>query len=46
MYRIHPAYQAWVLEELVAGRIVNQIRVDDETRDWANVALQRMLEIT
>ena len=45
MYRIHPAYQAWVLEELVAGRIVNQIRVDDETREWANVALQRMLEI-
>ena len=46
MYRIHPAYQAWVLEELIAGRIVNQIRVDDETRSWAQVALRRMLEIT
>lgn len=46
MYRIHPAYQAWVLEELVAGCVVNQIRVDDATREWANVALQRMLEIT
>ena len=46
MYRIHPAYQAWVLEELAGGRVVNQIRVDDETREWALVALQRMLEIT
>ncbi|MFP3548462.1 quinolinate synthase NadA, partial [Rhizobium sp. SIMBA_035] len=23
MYRIHPGYLAWVLEELVEGRIVN-----------------------
>ena len=46
MYRIHPAYQAWVLEEVLAGRVVNQIRVDGETREWALVALQRMLEIT
>jgi quinolinate synthase len=46
MYRIHPAYQAWVLDELLEGRIVNRIRVDDETREWALVALQRMLAIT
>ena len=25
MYRIHPAYLAWVLEELVEGRVVNQV---------------------
>ena len=43
MYRIHPAYIAWVLEELVAGRVVNQVRVDDETARWARVALERML---
>jgi quinolinate synthase len=43
MYRIHPAYLAWVLEELVAGRVVNQVRVDDETARWAKVALERML---
>ena len=43
MYRIHPAYIAWVLEELVAGRVVNQVRVDDETAKWAKVALERML---
>ncbi|HET8905986.1 MAG TPA: quinolinate synthase NadA [Ktedonobacterales bacterium] len=43
MYRIHPAYIAWVLEELVAGRVVNQVRVDDETAHWAKIALERML---
>ena len=45
MYRIHPAYLAWVLEELVEGRVVNQIKVDTETREWATVALERMLAI-
>jgi quinolinate synthase len=43
MYRIHPAYLAWVLEELVAGRVVNQVSVDAETARWAKVALDRML---
>ncbi|MGH2505275.1 MAG: quinolinate synthase NadA, partial [Ktedonobacterales bacterium] len=43
MYRIHPAYLAWVLEELVAGRVVNQVTVDGETARWARVALERML---
>ena len=46
MYRIHPAYLAWVTESLVQGQIVNPIRVDRETREWAQVALNRMLEIT
>ncbi|HEY7780216.1 MAG TPA: quinolinate synthase NadA [Ktedonobacterales bacterium] len=43
MYRVHPAYLAWVLEELVAGRVVNQVSVDDETARWAHIALDRML---
>ena len=43
MYRIHPAYLAWVLEELVAGRVVNRVMVDGETARWAKVALERML---
>ena len=43
MYRIHPAYIAWVLESLVEGRVVNQVRVDDETAHWAKIALERML---
>ncbi len=43
MYRIHPAYLAWVLEELVEGRVVNQVSVDEETATWARIALERML---
>jgi quinolinate synthase len=43
MYRIHPGYLAWVLERLVAGEVVNQITVDDDTAEFARVALERML---
>lgn len=43
MYRIHPGYLAWVLDELVAGRVENQIIVDDEVAAEAKVALDRML---
>jgi quinolinate synthase len=45
MYRIHPGYLAWVLEELVAGRVVNQIRVDAGVAADARVALDRMLAL-
>jgi quinolinate synthase len=34
-----------VLEELVAGNVVNQVTVDPETTKWAKVALERMLSI-
>jgi quinolinate synthase len=43
MYRIHPAYLAWVLEALVEGRVINQVSVDGDTARWARVALERML---
>jgi len=43
MYRIHPGYLAWVLEELVAGRVVNRITVPSEVADPARLALERML---
>ena len=43
MYRIHPGYLAWVLEELVAGRVVNQVSVSDSVAQEASVALERML---
>lgn len=43
MYRIHPGYLAWVLEELVAGRIVNRITVADNVQESARTALERML---
>jgi len=45
MYRIDLPHLCWVLENLVEGRIVNQIRVDPQTRKWAMVALDRMLAI-
>ncbi len=45
MYRISPAHLAWALENLVEGRVVNQIKVADETKHWAQVALDRMLEV-
>jgi quinolinate synthase len=43
MYRIHPGYLAWVLEELVAGHAPNVIRVPEQVADDARVALDRML---
>ncbi|PNI09995.1 quinolinate synthase [Arthrobacter sp. AFG7.2] len=43
MYRIHPGYLAWVLEELVAGRVVNRITVAESVQDNARTALERML---
>ena len=46
MFRIDAKHLAWVLEGLVEGEVRNQITVDAETRDWARVALERMLEIT
>src|SRR3989442_2209275 len=45
IYRIHPAYLAWVLEGLVEGQVINQVSVDGETALWARVALQRMLSL-
>ncbi|HET6953089.1 MAG TPA: quinolinate synthase NadA [Acidimicrobiales bacterium] len=46
MNRIDEPHLAWVLEELVAGRVVNPIRVEADVAEWARVALQRMLDIT
>jgi quinolinate synthase len=45
MYRIHPAYLAWVLEALLDGEIINQVSVDAEIAHWARVALERMLAL-
>ncbi|HEY9128181.1 MAG TPA: quinolinate synthase NadA [Acidobacteriaceae bacterium] len=45
MYRISPQHLAWALENLVEGRVVNQIRVRKSVKEWARVALDRMLEI-
>jgi len=45
MFRIDAPHLCWVLENLVEGEVVNRITVDEETTEWARVALQRMLEI-
>lgn len=45
MYRIDPKHLLWVLDELAAGRVVNQITVDPETRTLARLALDRMLSL-
>jgi quinolinate synthase len=44
MARIDPQHLAWVLENLVAGKVVNQIRVPQRDADLARLSLQRMLE--
>jgi quinolinate synthase len=46
MYRISPQHLAWVLENLVEGRVVNRIQVKPSVKRWAKVALDRMLEVS
>jgi quinolinate synthase len=45
MFRIDLPHLCWALERLVAGEVVNQIRVPDETAHWARIALDRMLAL-
>ncbi len=45
MYRVHPAYMAWVMESLVRGEVVNQIVVSEDHKQHARVALERMLAL-
>ena len=45
MFRISPQHLCWVLENLAEGNVVNQIKVKDDVKYWAKVALDRMLEI-
>ena len=46
MYRIAPQNLCWAIENLVDGNILNEIVVEDETKHYANIALQRMIEFT
>jgi quinolinate synthase len=45
MFRITPQHLAWALENLVQGNVVNRIQVCTEVKQWARVALDRMLEL-
>ena len=45
MFRVSPNHLLWVLEELIAGQVQNQIVVPAREKHWARVALDRMLKI-
>ena len=45
MNRIDLPHLVWVMESLVSGRIVNQIKVEAEVAKYAKVALERMLAL-
>ena len=45
MYRVHPAYLAWALDNLVEGTVVNRVQVDETVAQWARIALDRMLAV-
>lgn len=45
MYRIKPGYLLWTLDNIISGRITNQIKVDKITAESAKLSLNRMLEI-
>ncbi len=45
MNRIDLPHFVWAMESLVNGVVVNQIQVDADTEHFANLALQRMLDL-
>jgi quinolinate synthase len=45
MFRVSPNHLLWILEELIEGRVHNQIVVPEEQQHWVRVALDRMLEV-
>jgi quinolinate synthase len=45
MFRITPHHLLWALENLGSGNVVNQISVDERTRHYARIALDRMLTL-
>jgi quinolinate synthase len=45
MFRISPQHLCWALENLVDDNVVNRIKVREDVKHWARVALDRMLEI-
>lgn len=45
MFRITPKHLLWALGNLAAGNVVNQVSVNERTRHYARVALDRMLAL-
>lgn len=46
MYRIDMPHLLWAMDNLAEGKVVNQVKVDPQVKQWALVALNRMLQIT
>ena len=46
MYRIDPQHLLWTLENLLAGKIVNQIKVLPKIAEPARLALERMFAVS
>ena len=46
MYRIDLPHLCWAIENLAEGKVVNEVKVDPQTRQHATLALNRMLEIS
>jgi quinolinate synthase len=45
MFRVSPNHLLWILEELVEGRVHNDVTVPEDQKHWNRVALDRMLSI-
>ena len=45
MFRVSPNHLLWILDELVEGKVHNQIVVPEREKYWTRVALDRMLSI-
>lgn len=45
MYRIDQAHLCWTLDQLAAGKVVNQVSVHPDAREHAVTALDRMLDL-
>jgi quinolinate synthase len=45
MYRIHPSFLLWSLENLVRGEVVNVVKVPEEIAMPARLALEQMLRL-
>jgi quinolinate synthase len=45
MFRITPQHLLWALENIAVGNVVNRISVDERTRHFARLALDRMLSL-
>jgi quinolinate synthase len=45
MYRVDGPHLLWVMENLMEGRVVNQIVVPEPTASESKLSLQRMLDI-